>query len=135
MPKPTPKTVPKPIFIASEWCLSERRWSDKWKDANGVLGSFFYIALNGLSEYTDLPDGNQGVVIKKSLDGIEPDTIMLRIAGGKKMADTLPEKVYMNIHSTTHKFSLLPVSDFEQRTSAPSIGSLEDIDDSLHADA
>lgn len=135
MPKTTATTASKPIFIASEWCLSERRWSDKWKDANGVQGSFFYIALNGLSEYTDLPDGNQGVVIKKSLDGIEPDTIMLRIAGGKTMADTLPEKVYMNIHSTTHKFSLLPLADFEQRTTAPSLGSLEDVDAQVHADA
>jgi len=119
------KSKPKPstLFIATEWCLAVRNWSDKWKDSNGVRGSFFYIAQNGLSEVTDLPDGNQGVVISKTADGVEPPTIMLRITGGKAQADTLPKEIYLNISDTNRKFAVLTKEAYQERTSQPSLDS------------
>tara|TARA_R110000765_G_scaffold112614_1_gene204832 strand:+ start:100 stop:501 length:402 start_codon:yes stop_codon:yes gene_type:complete len=118
------KAKKKFIFVQSEYCLAQRRWSDKWEDSNGVKGSFFYIALNGNSETTDLPDGNQGVVIKKSVDGIEPDTIMLRITGGKAVADTLPEKVYMCVEEgSPRRFGLITLEKWEELTSVPTLDS------------
>ena len=102
----------KQVFIAEDWCISNLKQSDRWKDpATGIRGSAYYMMDNGLSKSFTTDEGHFGVIINKPKPNEqEPPTIMVQIPNGLSMLEKLPEQMYM--HKTT--LILMPVEDYQK---------------------
>lgn len=101
-------------FVAENFSLGVKRWSDKTWNGTAPEGCWFYSTNTSAgSSSLEGANGSRVIRIKAETNEPKPDTILLQVPGGKQGGASLPESVYFG-HHESNAGVVMSVEEFEK---------------------